>query len=193
MKELKIGRLSKKPELKEVTIKDLDGKVRNTVTTEAHLYIYDRTAPLVDPDKSKTRRYDVPVKIIEWGEQAKLLSQCEKGEQIVAMGSTKAIVHNGEDGKKEVTYGILVSSFYRGDEGRAINKQLTSLLNAFERKQIDKIWDMEEVTDAIEKETGKSLQPEQEITAEYEMESEMSDYPDFDESMDEVYEAYVVR
>lgn len=190
MKELKIGRLSKKPELKEVTITDLDGKVRNTVTTEAYLYIYDRTAPLVDPAKSKTKRYDVPVKIVAWGEQAKLLTQCDKGEQIVAMGSTKALVRE-KDGEKEVSYGLLVSSFYRGDEGRAINKQLTALLNAFERKQIDKIWEMEDVASAIEKETGKDLQPQQEEERDFGYAQEVSDYPDFEESLEEEFEVYV--
>lgn len=190
MKELKIGRLSKKPELREVTITDLDGKVRNTVTTEAYLYIYDRTAPLVDPEKSKTKRYDVPIKIVAWGEQAKLLTQCDKGEQIVAMGSTKALVRE-KDGEKEVSYGLLVSSFYRGDEGRSINKQLTALLNAFERKQIDKIWEMEDVTAAIEKETGKDLQPQQEVERDFGYEQGMPDFPDFEESLEEDFEDYV--
>jgi single-stranded DNA-binding protein len=171
MKELKIGRLADKPELRTVNMKE----GRELQVADALIYIHDRTAP----EYKDGLRYGVPVKLVAWGERAEALAECNKSEMITVMGETKAVVGQDKEGKKSVSYGVVISSIYRGDVAKKLNKQVRALFTLFEKGEIDAIYDLK--SEEIVREQNVI---EEEVEQQKEMSQEQSELADIEAMMD---------
>lgn len=131
MKELKIGRLSDKPEIKEVTLKD--GEVKKVANV--YLFVRDHNQA---PDENGYYP-SVAVRLTAWDERADALAACNKGELVSVIGATAAVKNKNSD---FTSYGMYVSSVYRTDVGIELNKQMTALLNAFERGEVSCLYEL---------------------------------------------------
>ncbi len=131
MKELKIGRLSSQPELKEVTLESGEIKQVCNVT----LFVRDPYAP-----KQNGYSASVPVRLTAWDDRARKLSECQKGEIITVIGTTAAVKHTDSD---YYSYGIRVSSIYQNTAAFQLNKQMTALLNSLEKGEVSCIFDID--------------------------------------------------
>lgn len=177
MKELKIGRLSKEPELKEVKLSDGESKK----VCNVNMFVRDPYAPKDD----KGYQAGIPIRLTAWGERALQLSKCSKGEIITVIGTTAAVTHSNSD---YPSYGLRVSSMYRNDEAFKINKQMTTLLNSFEKGEVSCIFDIE--TSKIVEDVAQIPQHEEEIENEAQIDNldktlegyeKLEDYEDFEE------------
>lgn len=142
MKELKIGRLAAKPEIKEVPLKD--GEIKKVCNT--YMFVRDPYAP----KDEKGKQPGVPVRLTAWDERAEALAACNKGEIVSVIGTTAAVKHSEND---FLSYGLRVSSVYRAEKALELNKQMTTLLNSFEKGDISCIYDIK--TEKIVKEVAE--------------------------------------
>lgn len=160
MKEFKIGRLAAKPEIKEVSLKD--GEIKKVCNT--YMFVRDPYAPKDENGKQA----GVPVRLTAWDERAEALASCNKGEIVSVIGTTAAIKHSGSD---FLSYGLRVSSIYRSEAALDLNKQMTALLNSYERGDISCVYDIktekivDEVVQLPEREEEESLDMQQEMDA----------------------------
>lgn len=174
MKELKIGRLSAKPEIKEVTLKD--GEIKKVAN--AYLFVRDRNQA-----SDQNGHYpSVAIRLTAWDERAEALAACDKGELVSVIGATAAVRRKDSD---FASYGMYVSSVYRKDAGVELNKQMTALLNAFERGEVSCIFDTKTekiIEDIVQTPAGNI---EEEITQNHEIDEleQLLSGEDFDDEL----------
>ena len=175
MKELKIGRLAAKPDIKEVPLKD--GEIKKVCNT--YMFIRDPYAP----KNEKGKQAGVPIRLTAWDERAEALADCNKGEIVSVIGTTAAVKHADND---FLSYGLRVSSVYRAEKALDINKQMTALLNSFEKGDISCIYDIktEKIVDDVmqlpEREE-ESMDKQQELDALDQTLQGYENFEDFDD------------
>lgn len=176
MKELKIGRLSEKPEVREVTLRD--GEIKKVAN--AYLFVRDRNQAADENNHHPS----VAVRLTAWDERADALAACNKGELVSVIGATAAVKHKNSD---FTSYGMYVSSVYRKDVGIELNKQMTALLNAFERGEVSCLFDtktekiIEDVVQLPAENREEEITQEQEID---ELEQMLSGADDFEDEIE---------
>lgn len=179
MKELKIGRLAAKPEVKEVPLKD--GEVKKVCN--AYMFIRDPYAP----KDENGHQPGVPIRLTAWDERAEALAACDKGEIVSVIGTTASVKHQNSD---FIDYGLRVSSVYRSDVAMDLNKQMTALLNSYEKGEVSCIYDIktekivEEEVQLPEREEEESLDKQQELDALDQTLQGLEDYDDLDVEME---------
>lgn len=180
MKELKIGRLSSQPELKEVTLESGEIKQVCNVT----LFIRDPYAPKNDNGYSAS----VPVRLTAWDDRARKLSQCRKGEIITVIGTTAAVKHADSD---YYSYGMRVSSVYQDTAAFQLNKQMTALLNSFEKGEVSCIFDIDtpKIVEDVAQISHQEERMENEPQIVDDLDKTLEGYEDFEEVSE--FEEYI--